>query len=149
MKVKDARLEEVQFLQEKGLWDVVPWPKDGRTVSGIWVDVVKGDGSTWSRLVARDFRGLDRHLDDLFAAAAPPKATWAVLSMAATKSSDGPVKKVMMIGAKEAYLNPRCKEDIYIELPLEARAEPGESGKASFLAVRILEGGVDAGRLEC
>ena len=27
-KVKEARLEQVQFMHEKRLWDVVPWPKD-------------------------------------------------------------------------------------------------------------------------
>ena len=59
-KVKEARLEEVQFMQKKRMWDVVPWPKDGCPVSLRWVDVVKGDGSTRSRLVARDFKGLDR-----------------------------------------------------------------------------------------
>ena len=26
-KVKEARLDEVQFIQEKRLWDVVRWPK--------------------------------------------------------------------------------------------------------------------------
>ena len=64
---------------------------------------MKGDGSTRSRLVARDFKGLDRHRDDLFAAAPPLEAARAVLSMAATKSSNGPVKKVMMIEAKKAH----------------------------------------------
>ena len=108
-KVKEARLEEVQFMQKKRLWDVVPWPKDGCPVSLRWVDVVKGDGSTRSRLVARDFKGLDRHRDDFFAATPPLEAVRAVLSMAATKSSNGPVKKVMMIDAKKAHLNPRCK----------------------------------------
>ena len=35
-KVKEARLEEVQFMQKKRLWDVVPWPKDGCPVSLRW-----------------------------------------------------------------------------------------------------------------
>ena len=45
---------------------------------------------------------------------------------------DGPVKKVMMIDAKKAHLNPRCKEDVYIELPPEGGAEPGQCGKLNF-----------------
>ena len=49
--------------------------------------------------------------------------------MAATKSSNGPVKKVMTIDAKKAHLNPRCKGDVYIELPPEVGAEPGQCGK--------------------
>ena len=52
--------------------------------------------------------------------------------MAATKSSNGPVKKVMMIDAKKAHLNPRCKEDVYIELPPEVGAESGQCGKLNF-----------------
>ena len=118
-KVKEARLEEVQFMQKKRLWDVVPWPKDGCPVSLRWVDVVKGDGSTRRRLVARDFKGMDRNRDDFFAATPPLEAVRAVLSVAATKSSNGPVKKVMMIDAKKAHLNPRCKEDVYVDLPPE------------------------------
>ena len=27
-KVKEGRLEEGQFMEEKRLWSVVPWPKD-------------------------------------------------------------------------------------------------------------------------
>ena len=131
-KVKEARLEDVQFTQEKRLWDVVPWPKDGCPVSLRWVDVVKGDGSTRSRLVARDLKGLDRQRYDFFAATPQLEAVRAVLSMADTKSSKSPVKKVMMIDAKKAHLNPRCKEDVYIELPPEVGAEPGQCGKLNF-----------------
>ena len=135
-KVEEARLEEVQFMQKKLLWDVVPWPKDGCPVSLRWVDLVKGDGSTRSRLVARDFKCLDRHRD-FFAATPPLEAVRAVLSMAPTKCSNGRVKKVMMIDAKKAHLNPRCKEDVYIELPSEVDAEPGQ---CQFLVVRIPQG---------
>ena len=85
---------------------------------------MKGDG----RLVARDFKGLDRHRDDFFAATPPLEVVRAVLSMAATKSSNGPVMKVIMTDAKKAHLNPRCKEDVYIELPPEVGAEPGQCG---------------------
>ena len=78
--VEEAKLDEVHFMQEKRLWDVVPWPKDGCPVSVRWVDVVMGDGSTRSRLVARDFRGLGRHRDDLVAATPPLEAVRAVLA---------------------------------------------------------------------
>ena len=71
-EVKEARLEEVQFMQEKRLWDVVPWPKDGGPVSERLEDV-KGDGSTRSRLLARDLKVLGRHWDDMFAATMPAK----------------------------------------------------------------------------
>ena len=136
-------------MQEKRLWDIVLWPKDECPVSVRWVDVVKGDGSTRSRLVARDFRGSDRHRDDLFAATPPLEAARAVLGMATTKSSDGTVKKVMLIDAKKAHLNPLYKEDVYIELPLEVKGRAGSVWQAQFLAVRIPRGGVGVGRLLC
>ena len=106
-KIKEPRLEEAQFIRAKELCDVVPWPKDGCPVSVRWVDVVEGDGSTRSRLVAKDFKRVDRHLLE---------AVRAVLNMAATKSSDGRVKKVMMIDAKKAHINLRCREDIDIRV---------------------------------
>ena len=49
--------------------------------------------------------------------------------MAASMSGDGREKKVMMVDAKKAHLNPRCTEDVYIELPVEVRAQPGQCGK--------------------
>ena len=51
-------------------------------------DVVEGDGSTRSRLVARDSKVSDLHRDDLFAASPPLEAARAVLSMAATDCRD-------------------------------------------------------------
>ena len=38
----------------------------------------------------------------------------------------------MFIDAKKAHLNPRCREDVYIELPQECRAPPGHCGKLTF-----------------
>ena len=128
-KVKEARFEEVQFMQKKRLWDVVPWPKDGRPVSLRWVDVVKVDGSTGSRLVARDFKSLDRHRDDFFAATPPLEAVRAVLSMAVKKFSNGPVKKVMMIDAKKAHLNPRLQGGRLHRATTRSR---GRAGKLNF-----------------
>ena len=54
------------------------------------------------------------------------------LKLVATKNSDDPLKKVMMVDAKKAHKNPRSKEDVYIELPPEVRAEPGHSCKLNF-----------------
>ena len=147
--VKEARLEMVRLMQEERLWDVVPWAKVGCPVNVRWVDVVKGDRSTRSRLVAWDFRSLDRHWDDLFSTFPPLEAVRAALSMAAMRCRDGSVKKVMMIDAKKAHLNPRCKEDVYIELPPEVSAKLGQCGKLNFVAVRIPQGGVGVGRLLC
>ena len=53
-KVAAARAEEVSSMNARGLWDVVPFPPGVHSVSVLWVDVSKSDGSTRSRLVARD-----------------------------------------------------------------------------------------------
>ena len=71
LMVKEARSEEVQFMKERKIWDVVPVPEGVVPMSVRWVDRRKGDGSTRSRLVARDFKGADNHRDDLFAATPP------------------------------------------------------------------------------
>ena len=56
-KVAEARAEEVAYMKSRGLWNVVPIPDSVVPVSVRWVDVVKADGTTRSRLVARDFKG--------------------------------------------------------------------------------------------
>ena len=42
-----------------------------------------------------------------------------ILSRAATKRTDGRYRKVMFIDARKAHLNPKCEEDVYIEVPEE------------------------------
>ena len=85
-KVEAARQEEVSYMNKRGLWEVIPTPPGVHLVSVRWVDVIKSDGSTRSRLVARDFRGNDRGRDDLFAATPPLEAFRMVISRAATAS---------------------------------------------------------------
>ena len=38
----------------------------------------------------------------------------------------------MFIDAKKAHLNPRCREDVYVELPAEAGMGPGFCGKLNY-----------------
>ena len=38
----------------------------------------------------------------------------------------------MFIDVKKAHLNPKCEEDVYIELPEECGAPPGMCGKLNF-----------------
>ena len=99
-KVAAARAEEVTYMSNRGLWEVIPIPPGVRPVSVRWVDVVKSDGSTRSRLVARDFRGNDRGRDDLFAATPPLEAFRMVLSRAATETPTRERRKVVFIDAK-------------------------------------------------
>ena len=131
-KVAEARKEELTFMQQRGLWKVVPVPAGVVPVSVRWVDVVKGDGTTRSRLVARDFKGDDRGRDDLFAATPPLEALRMLLSRAATITPSRGHRKLMFIDAKKAHLNPRCVDDVYIQLPEEAGQGPGMCGKLEY-----------------
>ena len=98
-KVKAARKEEVTFMESRKLWDLRPeeecWEKLGKPpVSMRWVDTNKGDDYDleWeirSRLVARDFKGGEKHRDDLFAETPPLEAKRLLLSRAMTKRVDG------------------------------------------------------------
>ena len=73
---------------------------------------MKSDGVR-SRLVARDFKGGDKHRDDLFAATPP-------LESKRLRVNGRLTRKLLFIDAKKAHLNPVCKEDVYVELPDEA-----------------------------
>jgi hypothetical protein len=97
-----------------------------------WVDVNKADEGGMEvrcRLVARDFRGADRGRDDLFAATPPLEAKRMLLSRAATRNTVREPRKLLFIDAKKAHLNPRCMQDVFIELPEECGAAPGVCGK--------------------
>ena len=159
-KVAEARAEELAYMQQRGLWKVVPTPAGVTPVSVRWVDVLKAEGIIRSRLVARDFKGNDRGRDDLFAATPPLEAARMLLSRAATNTPSRERRKLMFIDAKKAHLNPRCVEDVYIELPEEAGVASGLCGileywlygfrKAAsewerFYAQSLEEGGFDRG----
>ena len=89
-----------------------------------------------SRLVARDFKGKDRgDREDLFAATPPLEGQRLLLSRAVTRRrtpGKPGVRKLMFIDAKKAHLNPRCEDDVFIELPEEAGAGDGVCGKLEF-----------------
>ena len=131
-KVAEARAEEIGYMRQRGLWKVVPIPEGVVPVSVRWVDVLKAEGITRSRLVARDFKGDDRGRDDLFAATPPLEAIRMLISRAATNTPSRVRRKLMFIDAKRAHLNPRCSEDVYIELPPEAGEPPGVCGKLEY-----------------
>ena len=100
-----------------------------------WVDTNKGSEENIDvrcRLVARDFKGEDKHRDDLFAETPPLESKRLLLSRAATKRRDGQLRSLMFIDAKKAHLNPMCEEDVYIELPEEVGAPAGMCGKLNY-----------------
>ena len=123
----------------KSIWTLRPvaecWEKLGRGPTTVrWVDVNKGDRKVIlvrSRLVARDFKGGDKGRGDLFADTPPLEAKRMLLSKAATRGKKG-WRKLMFIDVKKAHFNPRCEEDVYIELPEECGGPPGMCGELNF-----------------
>ena len=85
-----------------------------------------------SRLVARDFKGGDKDRDDLFAETPLLEAKRMLFSRAATRRKDGRFRKLLFVDARKAHLNPKCEEDVYIELPAESESKPGMCGKLDF-----------------
>ena len=147
-KVKEARLEEVQFMQKKRLWDVVPWPKDGCPVSLRWVDVVKGDGSTRSRLVARDFKGLDRHRDDFFAAT-PIGSCKGRIEYGSHEEQQRSSEESHDHRCQESTLESALQGGRLHRVTTRSRCRAGSVWQAQLLVVRIPQGGVGVGRLLC
>jgi hypothetical protein len=138
--VKEARMEEITFMESRGIWSEVSesdcWEKTGKPpVSVRWVDTDKGlngDIVVRSRLVARDFKGGDKDRDDLFAETPPLEAKRLLLSRAATRRKDGAWRKLLFVDARKAHLNHVFEEDVYIELPEECGAKKGICGKLNF-----------------
>ena len=79
--------------------------------------------------MARDFKGKEKGRDNLFAATPPLDAKRMLLSTAATCTSG---RKLLFIDAKKAHLNPKCEQDVYVELPEEAGCGPGICGKRNY-----------------
>ena len=124
---KGARLEEVNFMQNIGVWEPSTWEecmqKTGKApITTKWVDVDKGrDGEVLirSRLVARENKNDERNFD-VFAATPPQEMKRLLFRMARVKGSlggndkDGQVK-LMYIDVKKAHLND--DDFAYITLP--------------------------------
>ena len=111
-------------MQSRNIWSVKPisdrWEKTGKAfVTVRWVDVQKAEGDR-SRLVARDFKGGDKDRDDLYAATPPLESKRLLDSRAATRIKGKLTRKLLFIDARKAHLNPKCQQDVYIELPAEA-----------------------------
>ena len=109
------------------------WEKTGKyPVTVCWVDVRKSSGEVGSRLVARDFKAGEKGRDDLFAATPPLEGKRLLESRAVMRRKDRRKRKLVFIDVKKAHLNPRCYEDVYIELPEEAGRPKAVCGKLRF-----------------
>ena len=65
----------------------------------------------------------------MFAETPPLEAKRILLSRAATRRTDGRMRKLLFIDARKAHLNPKCEQDVYIELQDEAECPEGMCGK--------------------
>eukprot|EP00973_Karenia_brevis_P076468 10623830-Karenia_brevis.AAC.1 len=54
------------------------------------------------------------------------------MSRAVTRRRDGRYRKLMFIDIRKAHLNPKCEEDVYLELPPECHCPKGYCGKLNF-----------------
>ena len=124
----EARKEELVFMEEWQVWDVVPvaeaWAATGRKpIGGRWVDHNKGDTAApniRSRYVAKE---IATYRDDsLFAATPPLEAIRLALSHAATGRSRR--RKVLLIDVRKAHLHAEAERTVFVDLPPEA-AQPG------------------------
>ena len=101
-----------------------------------WVDTDKGYMEGYKkvrcRTVAKDFKGNDKDRDDLFAETPPLEAKRILLSRAATRRPDGRLRSLMFIDAKKAHLNPKCEQDVYVELPGEYGVPQGMCAKLNY-----------------
>jgi hypothetical protein len=142
-KVLDARCEEIEFLQRKGIYSKVPRSQclaatGGKQPTTVrWVDVDKGEAGYRSRLVARDFKPKgERDRFDLFAATPPLEALRLIVSLAASQEDrEGDRDKIMLIDVKKAHLYGKCDDpNAFIELPLEDPSEDNQDsvGKLNF-----------------
>ena len=104
------------------------------SISGV--DTMKSEGFR-SRLVARDFKREDKGSDDPFAATPPLESKRLLLSRAVVRVNGESTRKVIFIDAEKAHLNLACKEDVYTELPDEAKGRPGMCGKLNCWLYRF------------
>ena len=97
-------------------------------ISTKWVDLRKG-ADVRSRWVARDFKPkLERDREDLFASMPPLEAKKLLFQKSREIRKDGKKMKLLFIDVRKAHLNGICDEDVFVELPPEAKA-PGKCGK--------------------
>jgi hypothetical protein len=140
--VREARQEEVDYIEGRKIYDVVDigesWATTGKGPTSVkWVDTNKADVdqpvNIRSRLVARDFRDKKKKdREDLYAATPPIESQRCLCSEATRKRDDGKIKKMLYIDVRKAHLNPPCKVPTYIDLPKEAGHGLGKCGRLNF-----------------
>ena len=137
-----ARQEELDFMQDWHVWDVVPiaesWSVTGKApLQGKWVDVNKGDLErpvVRSRYVAKEFANTKS--DDFFSPTPPLEALRLLLSHAASgRSSSTGGRKILVVDARKAHLHAFAERNFYVALLPEVRV-PGMCARTEAKFIR-------------
>lgn len=110
--------KEMSSIRDKGVWHLVPRPKDRNVIKGRWVFKVKRnvDGSVSkykARYVAKGYsqvEGID--FFETFSPTGKPASFRVFVAMAAHNGWD-----IEQMDAVSAFLNCQCEEELYLELP--------------------------------
>ena len=123
-----ARMKELEFVREKGVWRKIrrkeAKARGIKIVGARWIDINKGDlihTNYRSRYVAKEFN--DGKDASLFASTPPLEALRLIVSEAATVDYGQEVRKVIMINdVARAFFEAAATREICVELPEEALA---------------------------
>jgi len=158
-KVMRARLKELSFVREKGVWRKVKRAevkaRGIKIIGARWIDINKGDNineNYRSRYVAKEFN--DGKDDSLFASTPPLEALRLIISEAATIDYDHEeYSKVIMINdVARAFFEAAATREVYVELPGEAPVGNETTGEWVAGLDKSLYGTRDAAlnfQLEC
>ena len=122
--VRDAKEKELESMRNMDVFDIIPISEADKESGGIWVDsrwVVSNKGSesdpiAKARLVAREFADQKRH--DLYAGTPGLGFIKMCLAVATRyQASSMPVKKVMTLDVKTAFLYGKARRKIFVTLP--------------------------------
>ena len=135
--VRQARKDEVEFIQKMGVWEEVPRPRDKPVLKGRWVDINEGDASRphyRSRYVGKEIKKGSKGalVADFFAAMPPISSFKMLLNLAVTDRHygvDGTVRPhtdklyILFIDVKRAHFLLDATRELYVELPPECQKE--------------------------
>jgi len=137
--VRDARQEEIQWINKIGLYTKVPRSvaqQRGKTVLPVrWVDVNKGDRSRMklrSRIVGKELKARTKEsllAHELFSATPPWELVKSLFSLLVTDLPQhvggGHEMCIGVFDISRAHFMPKCHRELYVEIPAEDRG-PGE-----------------------
>eukprot|EP00435_Cladocopium_sp_Y103_P016599 s3099_g4.t1 len=137
-RVREARMEEIDYANRYGVWVPVPieeaWKETGKApISSRWIDINKGDEERpqyRSRLVIQEVR--HSNIEAIFAATPPLESVRMLLSLQRTgneRDRKGRRKKVMFIDIRRAHWTAKIFRKVFVLLPEEAGLPAGQCGR--------------------